>query len=52
VIVDNTWLTGVIFNPLKHHADVSLASLTKYYGAGTAIAGAIVFKEFKYFSEA
>ena len=52
VVVDNTWLTGVIFNPLQHHADVVVASLTKYYGAGSAIAGTIIFKDFKYFNEA
>jgi cystathionine beta-lyase/cystathionine gamma-synthase len=42
VIVDNTWLTEIIFNPMKYNADFVVVSLTKYYSGGTAIAGAIV----------
>lgn len=42
VIVDNTWLTEVIFNPLLFDVDFVVTSLTKYYSGGTAIGGAIV----------
>ena len=42
VIVDNTWLTDVIFNLFKFDADFVILSLTKYYSAGTAIGGAIL----------
>ena len=42
VIVDNTWLTDLIFNPFQYDVDVVVTSLTKYYSAGSAIAGAIV----------
>lgn len=42
VVVDNTWLTHVIFNPFDHDVDVVVTSLTKYYSAGRCIAGAII----------
>lgn len=42
VIVDNTWLTHIIFNPFLCHADIVVLSLTKYYGAGNHIGGAII----------
>jgi len=43
VIVDNTWLTDAVFNPFTVcDVDIVLTSLTKYYGGGTAIAGAII----------
>jgi cystathionine beta-lyase/cystathionine gamma-synthase len=42
VIIDNTWLTSEIFNPIDHGADFVVTSLTKYYSGGTAIAGAII----------
>lgn len=41
-IVDNTWLTSVIFNPFTFGADLVVLSLTKYYSAGTHIGGAIL----------
>jgi cystathionine beta-lyase/cystathionine gamma-synthase len=41
-VVDNTWLTDVIFNPFNYGADIVVASLTKYYSGGNAIAGAIL----------
>lgn len=35
VVVDNTWITSVLFNPLKYvEVDIVVNSLTKYYGAG------------------
>ena len=43
VIVDNTWLTHIVFNPFDYGADIVLFSMTKYYSGGTAISGAIVF---------
>jgi len=44
VIVDNTWLSSAIFNPFKHVSSVDFVvlSLTKYYSAGSCIAGAIL----------
>lgn len=42
VIVDNTWLTHLIFNPFKVGADMVVTSLSKYYSAGTKIGGAIM----------
>jgi cystathionine beta-lyase/cystathionine gamma-synthase len=47
VVVDNTWLTHFIFNPLQHHADVVVLSLTKYYGGGKHIGGALLAKSTK-----
>lgn len=44
VIVDNTWLTHVVFNPFIHDVDIVLSSLTKYYSAGTAMGGVVLFK--------
>lgn len=43
VIVDNTWLTHVIWNPFNCDAvDYVVLSLTKYYSGGTAIGGAVL----------
>lgn len=47
VIVDNTWLTHVMFNPFKHNADIIVLSLTKYYGGGKHIAGSVITKSAK-----
>ena len=44
VVVDNTWLTSEIFSPFDHDVDAVVSSLTKYYSAGTAIAGFVIFK--------
>jgi cystathionine beta-lyase/cystathionine gamma-synthase len=47
-VIDNTWLTSVIFNPFdEKHAedfdvDIVVVSLTKYYSGGSAIGGAII----------
>lgn len=49
VIVDNTWLSHVILNPMKYDVDIVVNSLTKYYSAGNCIAGSIVCRE-QYFS--
>lgn len=42
IIVDNTWLSGAIFNPFQFEVDFVVVSLTKYYGAGSSIGGAIL----------
>lgn len=42
VIVDNTWLTEVIFNPFDHGANFVVTSLTKYPSGGNCICGAIM----------
>jgi cystathionine beta-lyase/cystathionine gamma-synthase len=44
IIVDNTWLTHVIFNPFEYDIDIVILSLTKYYSAGNCIGGAILTK--------
>ncbi len=44
VVVDNTWLSSCIFNPFSYGADIVVTSLTKYYGASSAICGAAVFR--------
>ena len=48
IIVDNTWVTSAIFQPLKYspYIDMVVMSLTKYYGAGrSGIMGAIVCQD-------
>ena len=37
VVVDNTWLTHIIFNPFDYDADIIVTSLTKYYTASAII---------------
>lgn len=49
-VVDNTWLTHVIYNPFLRGADIVVSSLTKYYSGGTAIGGAIFVNNKKIFS--
>lgn len=51
VIVDNTWLSAASFNPFKVGADVVVSSLTKYYSAGSAIAGAVLTREPKFMQD-
>jgi cystathionine beta-lyase/cystathionine gamma-synthase len=41
-VIDNTWLSSAIHNPLSLGADYVVTSLTKYYSAGNVIAGAII----------
>ncbi|QKE50580.1 cystathionine beta-lyase [Faustovirus] len=42
LVVDNTTLSGAIYNPLDHDSHIIVVeSLTKYVGAGEVIAGAI-----------
>jgi cystathionine beta-lyase/cystathionine gamma-synthase len=45
VIVDNTWLTSIIFNPFDWDVDCIAISLTKYYSGGSAIAGSCLFRD-------
>ena len=49
VVIDNTWLTSVIFNPLTFEdVDIIVNSLTKYYGGGkSGIMGAAITKHQK-----
>ncbi|AYV78120.1 MAG: Cys/Met metabolism, pyridoxal phosphate-dependent enzyme [Edafosvirus sp.] len=51
VIVDNTWLSSVIYNPLDHGADVVISSLTKYYSGGTHIGGAVMTRDDKIYNK-
>lgn len=48
VVVDNTWLTSIICNPLDLGADIVVTSLTKYYSAGSCIAGAILTRNARF----
>ena len=43
-IVDNTWVTSTLFNPLEYGADLVVTSLTKYYSGGHCISGAVIGK--------
>lgn len=45
VVVDNTWLSSAIYNPLDWGADIVVTSLTKYYSGGTHIGGAIMTRD-------
>ena len=49
IIIDNSWLSSTIFNPFNYDIDIIAISLTKYYSAGMAIAGACIFKDKKLF---
>jgi cystathionine beta-lyase/cystathionine gamma-synthase len=43
IIVDNTWLSHIVYNPLTiSSVDFVVLSLTKYYSAATVIGGAII----------
>ncbi|KAK5584917.1 hypothetical protein RB653_006535 [Dictyostelium firmibasis] len=44
VVVDNTWLTHIIFNPFKYDVDIVVNSCSKYYSAGQCISGMIISK--------
>jgi len=52
IIIDNSWLSSTIFNPFNYDIDIIAISLTKYYSAGMAIAGACIFKDKKLFENA
>ncbi|MEM7569705.1 MAG: aminotransferase class V-fold PLP-dependent enzyme, partial [Pseudomonadota bacterium] len=46
VMIDNTWATGLLFNPFEHGVDVSTQALTKYVvGHSDAMLGAILANE-------
>lgn len=45
VIIDNTWLTDVIFNPFDYGADIVVSSLGRYYSDGTALGGCAIFND-------
>jgi cystathionine beta-lyase/cystathionine gamma-synthase len=44
-IVDNTWLTSVIFNPFKYDVDMVVMSMSKHYSGGQCISGAMICKD-------
>ncbi|MFK7964340.1 MAG: cystathionine beta-lyase [Burkholderiaceae bacterium] len=49
VVVDNTWASGWLFNPLHHGADVSILAVTKYIGGHSdLVMGAAVCNEQAY----
>ena len=49
VVVDNTWASGWLFNPLHHGADVSILAVTKYIGGHSdLVMGAAVCNEKSY----
>lgn len=41
-IVDNTWLTPYLFQPLRHGADLVIHSATKYLGGHGSVMGGII----------
>ncbi|MEO0410629.1 MAG: cystathionine beta-lyase [Pseudomonadota bacterium] len=46
VIMDNTWATGLFFNPFDHGVDISVQALTKYVvGHSDAMLGCIMANE-------
>lgn len=49
VVVDNTWASGWLFNPLRRGADVSILAVTKYIGGHSdLVMGAAVCNEAAY----
>src|SRR5665647_1600287 len=42
IVVDNTWATPLFQKPLKHGADVSLYSATKYFSGHSDVMGGII----------
>lgn len=56
LLLDNTWLSHVIFNPFKHDAELVISSMTKYYSGGRVMGGFIIGKNdyltnIKYYSK-
>lgn len=46
VIMDNTWSTGLLFEPFTHGVDISIVSATKYIlGHSDALLGVIICKD-------
>ncbi len=43
-VIDNSWMSGVLFNPLEHGADAVIDSISKYIGGGKVIMGSLVGK--------
>jgi len=44
-VADNTWLTGILLNPLDLGVDIVVESMTKYVSAGRCIGGAVIGKD-------
>lgn len=45
LVIDNTWLTPVNFNPFYHRADIVVDSCSKYMSMGKCIGGSITFNQ-------
>ena len=39
IIIDNSWLSPILYNPYKYYADIVIESLTKYMSGGYIIMG-------------
>jgi|GEM_PF-732285 len=49
IVVDNTWLTPIVYKPLNHGADLVVESVTKYIsGRGDVLLGAVISKSKEY----
>jgi len=42
IVVDNTWATSIFQHPLKHGADISLHSATKYFSGHSDVLGGFI----------
>ena len=47
VVVDNTWATPLFQKPIKHGADISLHSATKYFSGHSDVMGGVVLTDSK-----
>jgi cystathionine beta-lyase/cystathionine gamma-synthase len=43
-VVDNTWLSGISYNPFEHDVDIVVESMSKYISDGKCIGGMIIGK--------
>lgn len=51
-VIDNTWLSPVLFQPLRHGADVVIHSATKYIGGhGSAMGGVACGRDMEHIRE-
>lgn len=39
IIIDNSWLSPIIYNPFKRYCDIVIESITKYISGGTILMG-------------
>lgn len=47
LIIDNTWLTPINFNPFDYGADIVIDSCTKYLSAGKCLGGVAIYNGYK-----